>query len=46
MGDATRATRAKGERLLEAAIEGLVALVRELRATPLLPRRDQHLAND
>jgi creatinine amidohydrolase len=42
MGDATRATREKGGKLLEAAVDGLVSLVRELRVAPILPRRDQH----
>lgn len=42
MGDATKATREKGENFLEAAITGVIELVRELRETPILPRRDQH----
>ena len=42
MGDATKATLEKGETFLEAAIEGLVELIRELKAQPILPRRDQH----
>ena len=42
MGDATKATVEKGETFLEAAIEGLIELVRELKAQPILPRRDQH----
>jgi len=42
MGDATKATREKGEQFLEAAIEGLIDLIRELKETPILPRRDQH----
>jgi len=42
MGDATKATREKGERFLEAGINGVIDLVRELRETPILPRRDQH----
>ena len=41
-GDATRATVEKGRQFLEAAIEGLIELIRELKATPVLPRRDQH----
>lgn len=41
-GDATRATVEKGRQFLEAAIEGLIELIRELKATPILPRRDQH----
>ena len=42
MGDATKATREKGEKFLAAATEGLIELIRELRATEILPRRDQH----
>ena len=42
MGDATKATKEKGERFLEAAICGLVELVRELKGQEILPRRDQH----
>lgn len=41
-GDATKASRAKGEEFLEAAIEGLIELIRELGETSILPRRDQH----
>jgi creatinine amidohydrolase len=41
MGDATKATREKGEKFLEAATEGLIELVRELKATEILPRRRQ-----
>jgi creatinine amidohydrolase len=42
MGDATRASREKGERFLEAAVSGLVALIRELRATEIPKRRNRH----
>jgi creatinine amidohydrolase len=42
MGDATKATPEKGEKFLEAAIEGLIELIRELRGVEILPRRDQH----
>jgi len=42
MGDATKATVEKGEKFLEAGINGVIDLVRELRNTPILPRRDQH----
>jgi creatinine amidohydrolase len=42
MGDATRATKEKGEKFLEAAVSGLVELVRELKGQEILPRRDQH----
>ncbi len=42
MGDATKATVEKGEQFLEAAVTGLVDLIRELKAQQILPRRDQH----
>lgn len=42
MGDATKATRAKGEKFLTAAVDGLIELIREFKETPILPRRDQH----
>jgi creatinine amidohydrolase len=42
MGDATKATKEKGEKFLEAAIAGLIDLIRELRQTPIPARRDQH----
>ena len=42
MGDATKATPEKGEKLLEAARDSLIDLIRELRAVEILPRRDQH----
>jgi creatinine amidohydrolase len=42
MGDATKATREKGELFLEAGINGLIELIRELRSTPIPTRRDQH----
>ncbi len=41
-GAATLATREKGERILAAAAEGLVELVRELRALEIAPRVDHH----
>lgn len=41
-GDATKATREKGEQFLEAAVEGLVELVREFKAMTLPPRQDHH----
>ncbi|MCL4862781.1 MAG: creatininase family protein [Caldilineaceae bacterium] len=41
-GDATKATREKGEVFLEGAIQGLIELVRELRATELKSRVDKH----
>ena len=42
MGDATKATIAKGEKFLTAATEGLIELILELKNQPILPRRDQH----
>ena len=42
MGDATKATKEKGELLLKAAVEGLIDLIRELKATPMPVRRDGH----
>jgi creatinine amidohydrolase len=41
-GDPTRATAEKGRILFEAAVTGLVDLVRELRAWPIGERRDLH----
>lgn len=41
-GDATKATREKGEKFLEAGIEGLIELVRELKSTEIRPRQDHH----
>ena len=41
-GDATAATAAKGEVIFEAAVEGLVAAVDEIRAWPIEERNDQH----
>ena len=41
-GDPTRATAEKGKILFEAAVEGLVGLVDELRAWPIEERSDQH----
>jgi len=42
MGDPTKATAAKGERLLAAAASGLVELIDELRARSPAVRRDHH----
>ena len=42
MGDPTKATAAKGERLLEAAANGIVELIDELRARVCAPRVDHH----
>lgn len=41
-GAATLATRAKGEQFLEAAIEGLIELVREFKSVSIQPRQDHH----
>ena len=41
-GDAARATREKGEAFLEAAIEGVIELVRELKGAQIRPRQDHH----
>jgi creatinine amidohydrolase/Fe(II)-dependent formamide hydrolase-like protein len=41
-GDATLATREKGERWLEAAAAGLAELVTELHAREVRPARDRH----
>lgn len=41
-GDATKATREKGERFLEAAVEGVIELVQELKTMELPPRQDHH----
>ena len=43
MGDATKASRDKGLKFLEAAVLGLIELVRELRGADIPPRRDQHV---
>ena len=41
-GDATKATREKGEKMLAAAIEGLIELIREFRSVEIRPRVDHH----
>lgn len=41
-GDATKGTREKGEKLLEAAVSGLVDLARRFRAMPVPTRVDHH----
>lgn len=41
-GDATKTTRKKGEAFLEAAIEGVIELVRELKSAEIRPRQDHH----
>jgi creatinine amidohydrolase len=41
-GDATKATLAKGEQFLVAAVEGLVELVREFKTMTLPPRQNHH----
>ena len=40
LGDAKSASREKGEQFLEAAVEGLIELVREFRTVALNPRQD------
>ena len=42
VGDPTVATREKGEAVFEKVIERMVELVREFKARPIRPRRDQH----
>ncbi|MBC7283092.1 creatininase family protein [Hoeflea sp.] len=42
MGDPTVATAENGKLFLDAAIDATVELVREIRALPLLPRKDHH----
>ena len=42
MGDPTKATAEKGELLLDAAANGIVELIDEMRARPLAQRRDHH----
>lgn len=42
MGDPTVADAATGEKFLQAAIEETTALVREIRALPVLKRKDHH----
>lgn len=42
MGDPTKASAEKGLRLLEAAADGLVALIDEMRARVTRPRKDHH----
>lgn len=41
-GDATKATAAKGERLLEVAADEVAEIVTELRAREIMPPRDYH----
>ena len=41
-GDPTKATEEKGRRIFEAAVQGLVELVDELRAWPIEERVDMH----
>ena len=40
LGDATAASREKGEQFLEAAVEGLIELIREFRTVAINPRQD------
>ncbi len=42
LGDPTKATAGKGRRFVEAVVERLVALIRELRNREIEPRRDHH----
>jgi creatinine amidohydrolase len=42
LGDPTKASVEKGERFVEAVVERLVKLIRELRAREILPRIDHH----
>jgi creatinine amidohydrolase/Fe(II)-dependent formamide hydrolase-like protein len=42
MGDPTKASAQKGERLLAATAQGIVELVDELRARPDAQRKDHH----
>ena len=42
MGDPTVATPETGEAFLRAAVEETTALVREIRALPILSRTDHH----
>ena len=42
LGDAKEATQEKGEKWLQAAVEGLVELIREFRAVPIRARQDHH----
>jgi creatinine amidohydrolase len=41
-GDPTKATREKGEKFVNAAVERMLVLLRELRARPIPPRVDHH----
>ena len=41
-GDATKATKEKGEIWLAAAVEGLVELIRELKGVDIRTRQDHH----
>ncbi|MCC5970288.1 MAG: creatininase family protein [Pararhodobacter sp.] len=42
MGDPTVATAENGKRFFDAAVEETLGLVREMRALPILPRKDHH----
>jgi creatinine amidohydrolase len=42
LGDPTTATEEKGRAIFEKVIERMVELVKEFKARPLRPRRDQH----
>lgn len=45
-GAATLGTREKGEQFLEAAVTGLIELIREFKEVPLRPRKDKHSMNN
>lgn len=42
VGDPTLATYEKGEKIFAVTVDGMVRLIKELRARPLRPRRDHH----
>lgn len=43
VGDPTKATYEKGEKIFEATVEGMVRLIKEFRARPIRPRQDHHI---
>ena len=42
LGDPTKASAEKGRRFVEAVVERMIALIRELRAREIAPRVDHH----
>jgi creatinine amidohydrolase len=42
VGDPTKATRAKGERFVNAVVERLIELIRDFRTREIQPRVDHH----